>query len=339
VPKVSQRAFRFRGGVRVEGTILACDATSGSDLIFLSHAQALDARGARLLPRPRAGKRQILTTEATLALLGAPGARLRPHALTPAFGRPFALGGMRLELFPSGYLPGAASILCDLGDDRVVYAGPTAPATAQGNASLNVRTARAVCVDGTFARSLFRFPPIAEAVAEVLARVQDATSGGRSPVVLVRPLGPALDVAAALHAAGIVVRAHRHVLAAAAAIKAAGLIPTPLLRFAGRLQPGEALLWPPEARQAGLLGGLAAPLFILASGWACDPAVVDRLGADVAVPLSNQGGFDDLLAYVRATGATEVAIRHAVDDQFTHALADQGIDAYRVGPPQQILLF
>src|SRR5262252_4918015 len=122
-----ESAFGYRAGVRVQGTIVACDATAGSDLIFLSHARALGARAARALPRARGGKRQVLATELTLALLGPPGDRLRPCALLAPLGRPFGLGSLRLELFASGAMPGAASLLCEAGARRVVYAGPIGP--------------------------------------------------------------------------------------------------------------------------------------------------------------------------------------------------------------------
>src|SRR4051812_34139303 len=126
------RTFSYRGGVRVHDSVLACDATSGSDLIFVSHAGALEGRGPHGLPRARGGRRKILTTETTLALLGTAGDRLRPHTLTAAYGRPFTLGSMRLELFPSGHLPGAASLLCEREGRRIVYAGPIGAMTAAG---------------------------------------------------------------------------------------------------------------------------------------------------------------------------------------------------------------
>lgn len=331
--------FSYRSGVRVRDSILSCDATAGSDLIFLSHASALDARAARLLPRPRAGRRQILASETTLSLLGPAGARLRPHTLTPAYGRPFVLGGLRLELFPSGHLPGAASLLCELGPQRIVFAGPVAGAAPSLGRPADVRTADALCVDGTFAQPRFAFPPYDEALAAVCDQVRMAGAAGRPAVVLVRPLGPALDVASALAAAGIAARAHRHVIAARAAFLNAGLPVAPLLRFAGRLQPGEALLWPPDDSDAGLVRALPATVTILASGWAADPAVVARLRADAAVPLSSIAGFVDVLAYVASTGAREVAVRHAADNQLVDALNARGITAYRIGPPQQISLF
>src|SRR6516225_5881730 len=101
------RAFVYRGGVRLAGTVVACDAAAGSDLIFLSHApaSALGARGRRALPHLRSGSRQILATDVTLALLGPAGDRMRRHALVAACGRPFSLGELRLELYPSGFMP------------------------------------------------------------------------------------------------------------------------------------------------------------------------------------------------------------------------------------------
>ncbi|HET6283055.1 MAG TPA: hypothetical protein VFH73_18995, partial [Polyangia bacterium] len=221
--KPSGRTFTWRGGVRVRGSILACDAATGGDLIFLSHAQALEARATRLLPRPRSGKRQLLATETTLALLSSAVAggkdKLRSFMLTPAFGRPFTVGDLRLELFPSGHLPGSASLLCERTGGRLVYAGPVG-AAGPTIAVPAIRTADALCVDGTFAAPRFVFPPPAEALAAVVDAVRGALGAKRAPVVLARPLGPALDSAVALAAADIKLRAHRQVMAAAAAYRA-----------------------------------------------------------------------------------------------------------------------
>src|SRR5262245_17353496 len=105
------RTFTYRAGVRIGGSVLACDATSGRDLTFVSHGRV--AVGA--------GRGQALATDATLALLGRAGERLRRRALVAGYGRPFSLGALRVELFPSGFLPGSASLLCDVEGRRVVY--------------------------------------------------------------------------------------------------------------------------------------------------------------------------------------------------------------------------
>src|SRR3954469_6506179 len=115
-------AFTHRGGVRITGTHLTCDAAgSAEDLVFLSHAQAVGALGARRMPLRRAGRQELLATEGTLALLGPAGETLRKHALPAPFGRPFVLGGLRVELLAAGHLPGAASLLCEVEGRSLLY--------------------------------------------------------------------------------------------------------------------------------------------------------------------------------------------------------------------------
>jgi hypothetical protein len=333
--KREARSFVYRAGVRVQGTILACDASAGADLIFLSGADALDARAARALPRPRHGRRQILTTETTLARLGAPGARLRAHALLAGLGRPFALGELRLELFDSGYAPGAASLLCERGGGaRLLYAGTLGPDETPA-----IRPADAVCVDATFGARRFSFPPVAEALADVRRLVLEALARGRAPLVLVDAMTSALAIAATLVEAGVAVRGGRAVVQAAAANLGASLAAPPVQRWDGKLRPGEALLWPASAREATGLGRLESPDVILASGRAVEPEHVARARADHGVALGDRADFAALLRYVAATGAREVALLRAPGDELAQELLARGLDAYPVGPPRQIALF
>jgi putative mRNA 3-end processing factor len=334
------RTFVYRAGVRVAGTIVACDASAGSDLIFLSHAGALDARAARALPRARHGRRQILTTETTLALLGAPGARLRAHALLAGLGRPFALGELRLELFASGHAPGAASLLCEIGAGaaaparRVVYAGVIGAGDTPA-----VRPADALCLDATFGAPRFAFPPASEALADVRGLVEGALAGSRAPLVLVEPSASAVAVATTLAEAGVALRGARAIVQIAAAHARAGLPAPPVQRWDGKLRRGEALLWPAPARGAKQLGRLESPTTILVSGRAREPGELASARADHGVPLSDRADFAGLLRYVEATGAREVALLRAPGDELAGALRARGVDVYALGPPRQIALF
>ena len=327
------RMFSYRAGVRVRDSVLACDATTGSDLIFVSHADVLDGQAARRLPRARPGRRKILTTDATLALSGPAGARLRAHALVAAFGRPFTLGTMRLELFPSGYGHGAASLLCEHEGGRLIYSGPVGAVAAE------VRVADALCLDGTFGSARFAFPSPDEALASVSAFARQSLAAGRTPVVLAHARAALLACASELDRAGIGLRAHRALMAAAAIHRRAGIAVPALTRFAGTLGPGEALLWPAEARDAPALNRLTAATFVLASGAAADPAAVERARVDAAIRLSGMADYAGLLRYVEATGPREVAVLHAGDGELCRALRLRGIDAYAIGPPEQINLF
>ncbi len=317
--RAQPRAFIYRGGVRIAGTIVACDAVAGGDLTFLSRAEAPGTRGRQALPRLTA-RRQLLATEVTLALLGPDGDRLRPHALVAGYGRPFVLGGARLELFASDLGPGAASLLCEQGGRRFVYAGLVGP-------DAEVRAADALCLDARFARPGSVFVTRATALAAIGRQVRATLAAGAAPVLRLAPGDVALPIAVALAADRIALRAHRSVVQAAAAYRAAGLPTPPLQRFAGRLGPGEVLLWSAGARPPAQRHG-ARPIVELrvAPEAAGDDAVAYPVGLD----------WDGLLRYVAATGAREVALVNAPGDDLVRALTAQGIDAYPLGPPRQL---
>jgi putative mRNA 3-end processing factor len=335
------RSFLFRGGTRIAGTVIACDATSGGDLLFLSNARALlrgpHRRGRGRVPARRA---QILTTKETLTLSGADGDRLRTRALLVAPGRPFTLGALRLELLPSGHLPGATVLSCETATRRVLYAGAARLGTpAWGAAEGVVRAADAVCVDATFGHPRFGFISRAEVQAAACRFARSSRDVGCAPVFLAGAYGPAQDLAPALAAAGWKIRGHRSTIAAAAAYRSAGVSLPPITRFSGALGPQEVLMWPAAERAAGGLGQLGPTRIAWVSGWAADPSAVARVGAHESIPYSSYADFAGLLGYVLATGAREVAAENGFAEDFAACLRERNLDAYAIGPPRQIPLF
>jgi putative mRNA 3-end processing factor len=329
------RAFEFHaGGVRVAGTIVACDTATGGDLILVSRAIGLGQRVRPTLPRAVAARRQILVTETTLALLGAAGDRLRPQALVAAFGRPFALGSLRVELFSSGHLPGAASLRCEWAGRSVVYAGAVGPRT-------EVRKADAVCVEARLGIRELSFSEPPAAWDELADAVRAARLDGLAPVVLVDGalLAHTPDIARAIESGSGTVRAPSAILGIAEAYGRADLNPPRLRPFTGRLAHGEALLWPASARGPTFRGRVRPPGRILVSPFARQPAALDRFRAARGVAAAVDLGFEALLDYIEATRATEVAVTGAPGDDLVDALRARGRQAYRLGPPRQIELF
>lgn len=336
------RSFVFRGGTRISGTVIACDATSGGELLFLSNAanaRALSPSHSRKA-RTRGTRTQILTTTETLTLSGAEGDRLRARALVVAVGRPFSLGALRLELLPSGHLPGAAVLSCESGTRRILYAGAARLGTpVWGSAAGAVRAADSLCIDATFGHPRFAFVSRDEAEARACRFAQETRDAGRVPVLLAGAFGPAQDLAPALAAAGWKLRGHRSIIAAADAYRRAGVALPPVGRFAGALGKDELLLWPPSERGAKGLGQLGPMRVAWVSGWVCDENAGERLPADQFIPYSSHADFAGLLAYVDASGAREVATEHGFAEDFAAALRERDIDAYVLGPPRQISLF
>jgi hypothetical protein len=112
-----------------------------------------------------------------------------------------------------------------------------------------------------------------------------------------------------------------------------------ILRFAGKLGPGEALLWPGEQRDAAMLGALDGPRFAIVGPAALDAGAVARARADVAIPLASHATYDELLAFAAATGAREVALARGQSPALAAALRERGVDVIEIGPPLQIPLF
>ncbi len=345
----NQNAFLYRAGVRLAGTVVACDAAAGGDLVFLSHAAVLGARGRRALPHVGGSRRQILATEATLALLGPFGERLRAQTLVVPFGRPFALGDLRLEIFPSGFMPGAASLLCEREGRRLVYSGPVGQVDEvdhvdhvgqPGDGRAELRAADALCVDARFAAREIVFSERA-AAEESLRAIACERAGAGAPLFLIDPPALAPIVARILGAAGVPLRAHRTILDAVAAFRQVDPRSSypQVQRFAGRLAENEALLWPADARPPSQGGQVRARPSVLVSPRAASAAAGARWGGAHRLTFPWGADLAQLARYVAATGASEVALVGAPDDELAELLRGRGLSAYRIGPPRQIDLF
>jgi len=339
-PRRTPHAFVYRAGIGLVGTHITCDAAGfASDLIFLSHARALAPRGPSGLSGARAGRRQIVTTEQTLRLLGDAGEKLRARTLPAAFGRPFNLGDHRIEVVPTGYLPGAAGLLCESGERPVFYMGAFCPEPlVPGIEASEVRRADAVCLDATFGDPRLVFPPRQEVIAGIRAFAHTALGDGQTPVLLASPFGALPAVTLDLAQAGLALRAHPRIAAVLSRLRGVcESLPAPA-RFAGRVAKGEVLLWPPEARDASNLALLDSLRFALVSGSAAEPGVLERMRVQHGFALTNLPSAREITTAIEATGAREVALFHGGAEPLAASLRARGLDAYAMGPPRQMTL-
>jgi hypothetical protein len=332
-------AFVYRAGIGLAGTHITCDATGfPSDLIFISHAHALGKAGPSKLAGERAGRRQIVATDATLRLLGEAGDRLRSRALPAAFGRPFNLGEQRIEMVPSGHLPGAAGLLCETNRQRVFYLGAFSPESlVPGIEPSEVRHADAICIDATYGHPSAVFPPRSEVLADIQSFVKSTFVEQRTPVLLVAP-SALLALTCALAQAKISLRAHpRLALELARLREVCGALPA--VPRVGR-KPGvdEAWIWPADARNSAALRGLVAKRLALVSGSVAYPDVLARTEADCAFPLTSLPSHDEILSVIKDSAAREVALFQAGSEALAADLQKRGFDAYTLGPPRQMTL-
>ena len=211
-------------------------------------------------------------------------------------------------MFPSGFMPGAASLLCERDGRRIVYAGPIGPGP------VDVRAADALCLDATFGDEAFAFPTRDQALAEVGRAVRDVLARGDAPVVLVDPVAIAVDIGAALAADRIGLAAHRSIVQAAVAYRHAGLTGAAAAALRGQAGPGRGAAVARAGARTGAPGGSARTgahpgLRRRRFGGACPD-----IEGSARVTFPTAADFAGLIRYVEASGATEVALVNAPGD-------------------------
>lgn len=318
----------WRDGVHLGGTPIWCDARRTRDICFVSAAHAIAT--------PRHG--QLIATAPTLALLGRASAGAQPASqLSVPYGRPFTLGTRRLELFRSGHAIGSASLLVQVDDSKVVYAGQVAPRGEGLGGEADLRSCDVLAIDARYGDERFAFPETAAVAAEVAAFCARVVTAGGAAVLRVTSPSKGLDVAARLAALDptLPLVAHRSIHQPAQRLGDVEGLPR-LRRAKKDASAASVLLWPLGVEPGPLPPASAVALV---SGLAQDPGAVAAAGADEAFAWSNAADAASLQAYVDATGAGAVYLLGGGSDGFVEALAAGGRSVVRLAPPEQMRLF
>ena len=314
-------------GIHLLGTVLWFDASAPRDLCFLSSAQA----------RQPAMHRKAVCTNDTARLIQLRGGRVR--ALSGPYGHSVRLGPLTLEMFPSGYMLGAAQLLTTIDGVRVLYTGtvctdplPTADPVETPRADLVIASAR--CVEPGLPSPLSRV-----AGEQVLAFVDETLSDRQTPVLLVDPLGQGQDVLRLVGEAGYRVRAHRTLYRNALAYRECGVRFPRLQRFASPVPPGEVLVYPRRARSAKPLAAVRNKRVALLGHPGSEPADGEALvPVDAVIPYGNLSACDELLAWLMECQPARVVFHGPQDSALARRLARHGIDAVALSETGQLPL-
>ncbi len=341
----------WRAGVHIVGTRLWCDALRAHDLCFVSGVQALRRGG-------RTAVGTLLCTERTHRLRQALGERAPESLLLSPVGRPFQLGTLRLELFPSGEGPGAASLWLKLPSGQcILYAGAPCALPAPGAEPMQVRAGEALVCAAPLAAYDGELPPRDTALQTLRELVGQAQADHAATVILCAPQSGAPTLWTQLTADGAGPFVHAEVARVLSAHQQLGLLPSTgeappaLRRFSRPLGPGAVLLWPaaiPLPAAARLQSPTARSLqVILCCGAALSPTVVSRARAALpagatlagAVPLADGLDQTTLRRYITDSEARTVYLTSGYTDPLATSLRQSGIHLEPLGPPSQLPLF
>lgn len=361
-------AFEWRAGIHVTGSALFCDTPRTHDLCFLSSAQVLMTHTETFAPMGQKPKRRgseslgaVLCSEKTWRLHQAlhPRAVVPPGLLLSPTGRPFQLGQLRLELFPSGALYGAASLWMKLPSTQtVIYAGAANPsvrfAALAGSEPMQVRQAEALLLLAPLAIASTPLPDVEEAQASLWKVLCAAEADGAATVLLCPSLSTAPAIAELLCAAentpARAIYGHPFV-GRACKLSRRGRVQ----RFGRPLGAGEVLLWPlstecdllpahrliqGDARRVRIHLLTAAAL--LPDVVAAYRAMLAEAGWELASALPFPDAIDrpGLLSYLATTEARKLYLPAGYSEELAAALAKAypRVEVTPLGPPRQLPL-
>lgn len=277
------------------------------------------------------------------------------EVLLSPFGRPFHLGSLRLELLPSGYGAGAASLWIKLPSGQcITYAGtPCAQPELQAE-PMQVRAAETLICAAPLAAQMAEFPGREAAAASLCALIAEARAADAVTVVLCSPIPAAPMLWRRLSSQGFPVAAHPEVERTLRAYHELGLLPPQFDGGPRRLQrsagPGTVILWPaatPLVAVERLRGAAAGLRVILCLGAALAEAVVAQVRAALptgavfagAVALADSLDRPALLRYIADSEARHVYLTAGYSDSLAAAARDLGVRLEALGPPHQLQLF
>jgi hypothetical protein len=99
---------------------------------------------------------------------------------------------------------------------------------------------------------------------------------------------------------------------------------------------GHVLICPQQSRKTAWFDKIPSKRTAVISGWAIDSGATYRSGTDVAFPLSDHAGFDDLLLFTELVRPKKVFTVHGFAREFAQTLRARGIEAWALGHENQM---
>jgi putative mRNA 3-end processing factor len=233
----------------------------------------------------------------------------------------------RITLFPAGHVLGSAGVLVEIAGERLFYSGDVKLRPSLTCAPAEIPQCDTLVLESTFGLPVFRFPPVEELRRAIAAHARAAFDAGETPVFLAYALGKGPEVAKILGEAGIPVSLHGSIARMTKIYEDFGVVFPGAEAYETGALSGRALIVPPSCRNQPIVTKRKKSRVIAVTGWALLDAAYDRYGARGLVPLSDHGGYEELLRVAELSRASKVWTIHGFVTPLARALAARGIDA------------
>ena len=315
--------------IKLSGTDIYFDSQRAVPLSFVS--------SANINSLPRSDK--IIATPETVKLLGK---KIKDSAvLSSPYGKPFTLGNYSIELIPSGQMLGAAQVVVEKDGKRIVYAGGFKLKNTATAGYAELRRCDTLIVDCAYGASKLVFP-LPEAVMESIFEFINRTLfEDNIPVILINPIGKAQDLIIFLGEREVEISLHPAMAKTLRLYEELG-VRIPLYGGIKRKHfKNKVLIAPLSYRNSAVVERLKKKKVAVVSGRSMENGVLMRsaLRAEVAFPLTNHWGYDEISEYLEVSRPESVIIRGNFSDSLTNGLKKDGWNVTALKKPRQLALF
>jgi putative mRNA 3-end processing factor len=234
---------------------------------------------------------------------------------------------------------GSAQILIERNGRRLVYTSDV-----NTRASATAEKAKAVECDvlsipATYGLPIYRFPPREEVVPAIKAFVDECLNDGANPVLIAERVGLSQELMRVLGEAGYKLRVHGSIYEVAKVYRELGISLPNARRFGGTPARDEVVIFPPVLRKHAAIRKLRKSKTAMVTGRAVEPGFAAQQRVDAAFPLADACDYEDLKAFIKATGAAEVYLTGGFVEELSAELRAEGVRVFSLVPPKQLALF
>ncbi len=308
-------------GIYLRDIDLWLDNTEPCAATWISHAHSDHARGCH-------GK--AIGTSATLRLyqmrLWQPENQEPPELLPLSFGESLEWNGARLTAYPASHILGAAQLLVEFGDERLVYTGDIKLREPLAGDTTTVVPCHRLIIESTFGLPIYKLLSREIARQRIIRFARECFDNGETPAFTGYPLGRGQEIVHVLANAGFRTAVHGAIAKYIPVYQDYGFEFPNWEPYEAKSTAGKALVVVPDhGRVLEASGKNIRRAYV--SGWAALDNARARGGAEELIPYSDHADFDELLEMVERSNAQHVDVVHGYTAPFAHILRSRGISA------------
>jgi putative mRNA 3-end processing factor len=308
-------------GIHLPEIELWLDNTDPCAVTWISHGHSDHARGCH-------GK--VIGTSTTLRFyrmrLWLEEDQEEPELQPLEFGENLNWNGAKLTAYPASHILGAAQLLIEYRNERLVYTGDIKLRPPLCGETTDIVPCDRLIIESTFGLPIYQLLDRETAITRIVNFARSCLADGVSPAFIGYALGRGQEIVHVLCQAGFPVMVHGAIARFIPEYKSRGYCFDGWEPYDAKTVAGKALVVVPSHGNVLEASGKNIRLAYV-SGWAMLDNARTRSGAEELIPYSDHADFHELLKLVEDSGAKHIDVVHGYTAPFAHILNSRGFQA------------